>query len=265
MAIKPVTTPVSAYANPLFCQSIRHAKRTKVPCGCKCDWHWAQLACYKTERCSGRRRAGTRSVSSERMQPLDAFTLHPTVIWMPSQNSKSRASWISGGVNTLNYVSLSPLQRVSGSQSKRTNPVADKLANTCLAHVKHLPCQPPPQPSNSSLHHMVLPRSSRLLTTCASAEHALAAGLIVHWYAACLLVGVSHLYRHSALKQDGGSAADGSVWGGEVTDHDLYTQFIFTTQVQRLSVVIHPVYSELQMHHEIAGYCWSVMQGSVWD
>lgn len=33
----------------------------------------------------------------------------------------------------------------------------------------------------SSLHHLALSRSARLLTTCASAGPALAPGLIVHW------------------------------------------------------------------------------------
>ncbi|TNN73652.1 hypothetical protein EYF80_016032 [Liparis tanakae] len=29
-------------------------EKTRVPCGCKCDWHRAQLARYTAERCSRR-------------------------------------------------------------------------------------------------------------------------------------------------------------------------------------------------------------------
>lgn len=43
------------------------------------------------------------------------------------------------------------------------------------------PLPSPPFLPASSLHHLALTRSARLLTTCASAGPALAPGLIVHW------------------------------------------------------------------------------------
>lgn len=75
--VKPVTTPVSAYANLLFCHFIRHGKKTRVPCGCKCDWHRAQLACCTAERRlrRGEGRDGKLGFCSEATQPSDAFTL----------------------------------------------------------------------------------------------------------------------------------------------------------------------------------------------
>lgn len=75
--VKPVTTPVSTYANLLFCHFIRQGKKTRVPCGCKCDWQGAQLACCSAERCSRRDEGRDEKLGfrSEATQPSDAFTV----------------------------------------------------------------------------------------------------------------------------------------------------------------------------------------------
>lgn len=106
--VKPVTTPVSAYANLLFCHFIRQGKKTTVPRGCKCDWHRAQLACCTAERERRLRRGEGRDEKlgfrSEATHPSDAFTLQ-----LNQDGAPKILEWRSGVNPPSNYLSLSSL------------------------------------------------------------------------------------------------------------------------------------------------------------
>lgn len=178
MGVKPVTTPVSVYVNLLFCRFIRQGKKTGVPRGCKCDWHRSQLA-----RSSAERRWRQSEGRDEKLGFRCIRCRHVT-----AQSDRAPKFQISleareGSRSPFSYLCSSLLHE--DKWTTENTPSSPDLAHACLPHAA-LPPHTSPQAARSSLppstlHHLVVSRSARLLTTCAIAGPALAPGLIVHW------------------------------------------------------------------------------------
>lgn len=113
---------------------------------------------------------------SKATPPADAFTLQPSMDCFLKILIQKCLGLKEEGRSLSHYLSSSLLS-VKSPCKWMTKGHAQKLAHACQAHASSRLLLLP----SSSLHHLALSRSARLLTTCASAGPALAPGLIVHW------------------------------------------------------------------------------------
>ena len=206
-------------------------KKTRLPCGCKCDWHQAQLARRKAERPSRRSEGGTRSVCSTATQPLDAFTLQlnlDRILKIPSQSCVGFEEVVTPPIIPL----LSSLERVSVSESQRTcarqPPRKQKNWHTRVWHTPRTSfpqcpllfpplLMPPPRPILIPSSSGALPQRTPLnhMCHCRACSCSGANCSLVN----CMLVG-GGLPLHPdtvATKRDGGSGGSRAVGGWGVT------------------------------------------------
>ena len=117
MGVKPVTTPVSVYANLLFCRFIRQGKKTGLPRGCKCDWHRSQLA---------RSAAESRSRQSEgRDEKLGFRCIRCLHVTAQSDRVPKFQIWLEAkGRTALPLQSSLFVYSIKTSERWRTHPVA---------------------------------------------------------------------------------------------------------------------------------------------
>lgn len=172
IGVKPVTTPVSAYANLLFCHFIRQGKKTWGP-----SWLQMRLApgpvgmlhsaeMLRAERGEGRQ---ARGFYGEVTQPLDAFTAQR------NQNGLLKFPKFSQKKSRKRGVTSLPIVLIFSVNTRGINMAVAKTWHTRVCHTQpppactHPSASSPPPPPCSSLHHLAPSRSARLLTTCANA------------------------------------------------------------------------------------------------
>lgn len=186
IGVKPVTTPVSAYANLLFCHFIRQGKKTRGP-----SWLQMRLApgpvgmlhsaeMLRAERGEGRQ---ARGFYGEVTQPLDAFTAQLNqngLLKFPKLSQKKIKERRDNFPSNCLYL----LCKYGG-----INMAVAKTWHTRVCHTQPPPARTHPpfsilSPSTAVLipsSSGALPQRSPLNHMCQRRSPALAPGLIVRW------------------------------------------------------------------------------------
>lgn len=162
--VKPVTTPVSAYVNLLFCHFIRQEKKGSGP-------SWLQMRLALGPLGTGQREKGKyqereRGMEGFCREAIGCLRCCKLSIWKVACNSEEngvgpRDYWTGKRRRSLSTLSFSVSVALSPCESSgEAGHAQEPMTGTRVAATRHtLPSQP--------THHLVCPCGSCLSTTCA--------------------------------------------------------------------------------------------------